>query len=89
MEFDLRCARHALAALVSDSPLAQRLHKALECLGPLRSLHDYDTTIIEMLSDAQNENLTLKEKAKAVADLIEAVFRVCDLRWIQREVRSR
>jgi hypothetical protein len=73
-------ARDALAALVTDESLAKRLHKALKRLRPLRSLYGYDTTIIQMLNDAGNANFTLKEKAKAVAELIETVFRMGDRR---------
>jgi len=73
-------ARRALAALVSDEPLAQRLHEALKCLRPLRSMPEYSTTIIQMLNDAGDSNLPLEEKAQAVAGLIETVFRLGDRR---------
>ncbi len=69
-------ARDALAALVTDEPLAERLHEALKCLRRLRSMPEYNPVVIEMLNDAQDTNMTLKEKAQRVADVIETVFRV-------------
>jgi hypothetical protein len=69
-------ARDALAVLVTDEPLPKRLHEALRCLRRLRSMPEYDPTIIEMLNDAGDSNLALKEKAQAVAQVIETVFRL-------------
>jgi hypothetical protein len=71
-------AKRALRELVSDEPLAKRLHEALQCLQPLRAMKGLDTVVVEMLNDAHDQNLPLKEKAQAVADLIATILQLGD-----------
>jgi hypothetical protein len=71
-------ARQALQKLVTDEPLAQRLHEALEYLRPLRSVRGFDTTIVEMINDAGNPNYNIKDKAKAVAETIATILQLGD-----------
>ncbi|HZS19174.1 MAG TPA: hypothetical protein VFA51_14695 [Candidatus Udaeobacter sp.] len=75
-EMPINWARDAMAALVTDEPLAQRLHEALKCLSRLRSLHEYDPVVIEMLNSAQDSTLRIEQKAERVAELIVTVLRV-------------
>lgn len=73
----IELADRAMAELVTDEPLAERLNAALKRLSPLRSAVGFDTTIIEMLNDAGNPNYTLKERAKSVTEVIATIFCLC------------
>jgi hypothetical protein len=72
-----KCAHDALYQLAGESddePLALRVDRALKRLRPLRSMRDFDTVIIEMINDACDTNPLPKERARLVADAIEAIF---------------
>lgn len=72
-----KTVRRALDELASDAPWGERSYRALQELKSLTVYSWFDPAIAEMINEASDENLTPKERAKAVAEIIETIFRVC------------
>ena len=71
-------ALRKLAGEGDDEPLAMRVNQALKCLRPLRSMRNFDTTIIEMMNSCCNLNWTVKERGEAIAEIILTILVLCD-----------
>jgi hypothetical protein len=71
-------ARRALAVLASDAPWGERNYRAAQELKSLTAYSWFDPVIAEMIDEASDEDrMTPKERAKAVAEIIETIFRLC------------